>query len=793
MNRDKIKDILLKRVLILDGAMGTELIKRGFGGISPEQCILQNEKAILDIQRDYVKSGCDIIITATFGANPLKLKQSALDSKMELINANAVKIARKAVNSKVLIAGGLGPTGEMFPPSGNLNFTKSYECFKKQAEILDRERVELFILETFSDIRELKAAVLAVRNTGPNTFIIANLTFDREGRTLLGTDPVGFALAFEDLDVDCLGINCSLGPEGIFPIFQELSRTTKKFLCIEPNAGIPEIINGKPYYKMTPEVFVNYAEDFASLGANIIGGCCGTGPRHIKALSAKLRGRKPISRTINSPIGISSLTKNVIFSTNNAPVIIGERINPTGKKKMSSEIQQGITEIILKEARKQRKAGAEILDVNLGMESAVREEWLRSLITDLLISPSLPLSLDFRTEHLIEAALQEYGGRALFNSIDLTDMEDKIELLKKYGGMVVFLPIDKNGIPDTARKRMAVAKKAISKLEDMGFDKKRVLFDPIVMSLATGNDPRITLDTLKLYKSSGLLTVLGLSNISYGLPKRSVINSFFLNLCIKAGLDAVIMNPLEKEISASIDLSPIFLQGENIKTYLKKLTAKRKSKVLREEKNIIFTSIIEGEKQKVLSELKTMLEKMNYNEIIEKHLKPALEKVGELYEARTIFLPQLMMSAETAQVAFAYIETRFGKKKMGNGKIIIATVKGDIHDIGKNIVAMILRNAGFEVIDLGKDVPSEDIVRTAKDRNANAVALSALMTTTAMRMKEVRELMSAQNIPAKLIVGGACITKNFAREIGADAYAKDANAAVKEVRKIIEDKKRGNE
>jgi len=320
----------------------------------------------------------------------------------------------------------------------------------------------------------------------------------------------------------------------------------------------------------------------------------------------------------------------------------------------------------------------------------------------------------------------------------------------------------------------------------MGFEKERILFDPIVMSLATGKDPRITIDTLKMYKSSGLLTVLGLSNISYGLPKRPVINSYFLDLCKKAGLDAVIMNPLEKGISTDINLSPIFLKGKTINDYLDKLEVKKKSKVGKKRKDGVFTAIVEGEKQNTLREVKKMLKKIHFNEVIEKHLKPALEQVGNLYESRTIFLPQLIMSAEAAQTAFGYIETHFKEKKTKKGRIVIATVRGDIHDIGKNIVTMILRNAGFELIDLGKDVPSDDIVKTAKDRNANAVALSALMTTTAMRMKEVRELMSAQNIPAKLIVGGACITQKFADEIGADAYASDATEAVKKVKKLIQ-------
>ena len=461
MNRNKLKNILTQKVLFLDGPIGTELIRRGFGELSPEVCLFNNQKAILEIQEDYVRSGCDILLTATLGANPLKLKVLGLAEKMEEINEYAVNVARKAALSKVLVAANIGPTGEMFSPSGTLSFSRAYNCFSEEVKVLKKKKVDLFILETFSDIRELKAAILAVRDNIPDSFIVADLTFDKSGRTLIGTDPTGFSLAFEDIDVDALGINCSLGPERMLPIFQELSRMTTKFLSVKPNAGIPEIVNGKTVYRMGPEEFVKYGEDFLDLGANLIGGCCGTGPEHISLLVKKLGKRKPYKRT-NKPIkGISSLTKNVIFVPDTSPVLIGERINPTGKKRMTEEIEKGKTELIFREAKNQANEGASVLDLNFGMESGIGEEWTRNIVTKLLISPGLPLSIDLRSIHLIEVALQEYGGRPLLNSITIKDMDKKIKLLMRYGGMVVFLPIDKKGIPETVKKRLILAKKAI--------------------------------------------------------------------------------------------------------------------------------------------------------------------------------------------------------------------------------------------------------------------------------------------------------------------------------------------
>ncbi len=782
-----LKNNLRKRLLFLDGALGTELFKRGFSEFPPEEYLLREPNAIFEIQKDYVKAGCDILLTATLGANPLKLQSIGLKDKMEEINECATDIAHKAAESKTLIAGNLGPSGELFSPSGNLTFSRAYNCFYEEIRVLNKN-IDLFILETFSDIRELKAAILAIKDIAPGTFIIANLTFDKNGRTLIGTDPTGFALAFEDLDVDALGINCSLGPEEILPIFQELSRMTTKFLSIKPNAGLPKIINGKTVYRMEPIEFVKYGEDFLELGANFIGGCYGTGPEHIRMLVKRLGGRKPIKRKNEPLIGISSLTKNIIFVPNSPPTIIGERINPTGKKKMTEDIEKGATVAIRNEANKQADTGAAILDLNLGMESGIREDWVKNLVTKLLASPGLPLSLDLRSENLIEAALQEYGGRPLLNSIIIEDMERKVKLLIRYGGMAVFLPIDETGIPKTAEKRAALAKRVINYLDEMGFNKNRILFDPIVMSLATGNDPRITLETLKSYKKLGLLTVLGLSNISHGLPHRASINKYFLNLCVDIGLDAVIMNPLEKETVTDLDLSPVFSGKKEIMAFLKETKIeKKKESSSREEKkeDRILSTVIAGDKDKVLDLINGLLKKMSYEKVIEDVLRPALDQVGKLYEKREIFLPQLIMAAETAQTAFGFIEKKFTKKKTEEGVIIIATVRGDIHDIGKNIVAMMLKNAGFDVTDLGKDVPSKDIVKIAKENNADVIALSALMTTTALKMKEVIELTRKKEVPTKVIIGGACITKKFADDIGADAYAKDASEAVKEVRRLM--------
>lgn len=793
MRRKRIQELLSRKLLFLDGAVGTELIKRGYGDIAPEQAVLEFPSTVEEIHKNYRAAGSDILLTATLGANSLKLKALGVADNVAAINSKAVTIARKASSSNTLIAGNLGPTGSLFPPSGKLTFDAAYNCFQEQACILLEQGVDLFILETFFDIRELKTAVLAIRDCSRDIFIIANLTFAKDGRTLTGTGPTGFALAFEDLDVDALGINCSLGPEETLPIFQELARTTGKLLSVKPNAGIPEIIHEKQRYHMTPEAFVRYAEDFIELGTNFIGGCCGTTPEHIHLLTSRFRNHRPVKRTIEHIIGISSLSRNTIFTPETAPVIIGERINPTGKKRMANELEKGRTETMFKEAQRQAQAGAQVLDLNLGMESGISASFLNRLIIQLLTSPGLPLSLDIQSSHLIKTALETYGGRPLLNSISLSDFEDKIELLERYGGMVVLLPIDEKGVPPTAHERMELAQRMVSDLEERGFSKERILFDPIVMALSTGNDPRITLDTLKLYKKKGYHTVLGLSNISYGLPRRSSINRFFFRLCTSLGTDAVIMNPQEKEGAIDTSLASVFDGKKDIKEFIaevgipkSKISPKPSQKAVPDK---VFKAIVDGEKEHITNSLVELLDKKTYQRIIEESLRPALDEVGKRYEKHEIFLPQLIMAAEAAQTAFSYIEERFAQKATGEGRVVIATVKGDIHDIGKNIVVMMLKNAGFEVTDLGKDVPSQEIIREAFQKKTDIIALSALMTTTALKMKEVIELAKENRVPAKIMVGGACITRKFAKDIHADAFARDASEAVREAKRLTKSQK----
>lgn len=789
MTRARIQAMLAGKVLFLDGAVGTELIKRGYGDIAPERAVLELPAVVEDIHRAYVAAGSDILLTATLGANPAKLKESGLSGSMKAINRQAVIVARSAALPHTLVAGNLGPTGILFPPSGKLSFDSAYRCYQEQVGILIEEGVDLFILETFFDIRELKAALLATRDWAKDLYIMANLTFNKDARTLMGTDPTGFALAFEDLDIDALGINCSLGPEETLPIFQELSRTTTKALGVKPNAGIPEIVQGEPHYDMTPEVFADFGEDFIDLGVNFIGGCCGTGPEHIKLLASRFRNRHPARRAIEPPVGISSLSRNVIFTPESSPVIIGERINPTGKKRMTEELERGLSNHILKEAQAQADGGARALDLNLGMESGISESFVHDLVMQLLITPGIPLSLDLRSTHLIETALQAYGGRPLLNSISCSDLEDKVPLLMRYGGMAVFLPIDKNGVPSTAKQRMALAGRALSMLHQMGFHRERILFDPIVLSLSTGNDPLITLDTLGLFKARGYRTILGLSNISYGLPHRPRINRYFLDRCSEIGTDAVIMNPSDREVTVDIDLSPVFSGKKHIRDFIAEVTPARDKPLTKktpgESVDAVFKAILDGEKDRIVPQLQLMLKHTSYGRIIEESLRPALDEVGKRYEQREIFLPQLILAAETAQAAFFYLEQQFAQKTAGEGRILIATVKGDLHDIGKNIVAMMLRNAGFEVTDLGKDIASKEIVEQAREKKVHIIALSALMTTTAMRMKEVIELARAGGVAAKVLIGGACITRRFAEDIHADAYAGDASEAVKEAKKLI--------
>ncbi|MDK2785501.1 MAG: 5-methyltetrahydrofolate--homocysteine methyltransferase [Thermotoga sp.] len=752
--------MLSEKVLLLDGAYGTEFMKLGHEEL-PEELNIKAPEVVFKVHRTYIESGSDAVLTNTFGATKMKLRKHGLENELDSIVRNAVRIARKAAGER-LVFGDIGPTGELPFPLGNTLFEEFYENFKETARIMVEEGVDGIILETFSDILELKAAVLAVRDVSKDVFLIAHMTFDENGRSLTGTDPVNFALTFDELDVDALGINCSLGPEEILPIFQELSQYTDKFLVVEPNAGKPILENGKTVYPLKPEDFAVHIDSYYEAGVNIFGGCCGTTPEHIKLFRKVLGSRKPLPRKKKKIIAVSSPSKLVTFDHF---VVIGERINPAGRKKLWKKMQEGNLDVVANEAKDQVEKGAEVLDVNFGIESQVDPSYVEKVVQSLPYTASVPLSLDVQSLNLAERSLRVYPGRPLFNSSKVTekDLEEKINMLKKYGGVLIVLLME-NDVPKTFEERKKNFEKALKILEEHRF-LDRVLFDPGVLPLGAEGKPTEVLKTIEYISKMDFKTTVGLSNLSFGLPDRSFYNTAFLVLGISKGLSSAIMNPLDENLMKTLDSTLVILEKKDLP----------KAEV-REDK--LVEAILSGRREDVEKEVENLLKEKDPLSIIEEHLRPAMEKIGLLYDKGKIFLPQLILAAQTVKPVFDKLASMLSSENQGE-TFVIATVKGDVHDIGKNIVASVIRSSGYRVVDLGKDVDTERIVEAVEKEKPVALGLSAMMTTTVGRIKEVVESLKKKGLKVPVIAGGASLNEKLAKELGADYYAKNASEAVK--------------
>ncbi len=788
-----IKDILGKQILFFDGGMGTMLQKLGMkGGEIPELLNLKNPEMILKIHKEYINAGANIITTNSFGANPLKLKEHG--TQIEDIIDASVKIAKEAANEapkKVFVAFDIGPTGKLLEPLGNLSFDDAYESFKSIAITAQRSGADLVIIETMSDTLEAKAAVLAVKeNTSLPVF--CTMTFDEGSKTLTGADPVIMCAILEGLGADCIGINCGLGPSAIYPMMKTLSEVSSIPIMAQPNAGLPKIVNGKTVYDVTPEIFANQCESIANLGVSVIGGCCGTTPEHIKELVKTCKNYRPVVEKKNHTI-VCSYSKAVFLG--DKPVIIGERINPTGKKKFREALCNNDMDYILNEAFSQEDAGAHILDVNVGLPEIDECATMEAVVKAISSSVNLPLQIDSSDPKTIERTLRFYNGKPMINSVNgkIENMEAIMPIVKKYGGVLVGLCLDENGIPPTAEGRFEIAKKICNKATDYGIDKKDLVMDALTLTIsAQQQESAQTVKALKMIKDNlGVKTVLGVSNISFGLPRRELINSTFFALALNNGLDACIINPCAESMMNTYR-SFLALTGydENCADYIenyantKAQTTIISTKVEVEQKNqenALFNMIVKGLKDQSYKETVEMLKTYEPMDIINNTLIKALDVVGEGYESGRMFLPQLMMSAQTVKNSFEAIKehiTKSGKKEESRGKIVIATVEGDIHDIGKNIVKVLLENYGYTVIDLGKDVPPQTIVDTLKKEDAHLCGLSALMTTTVVGMEETVKAIRKENLDVNVFVGGAVLNEEYANMIGADKYCRDALGAV---------------
>ena len=762
MKRAELKRILKERVLVLDGAYGTELSRMGYDA-PPEQIVLEKPSVIKKLHADYVMAGANAILTCTFGANPMKLAKYGLEQHHDEIVSRAVDVARKA-SREALIFGDIGPTGELPIPIGKATFDDYFENFKRTASILLHEGVDAIILETFSDILELKAATLAVRELSKDIFLIANMTFNENARTLTGTDPMNFALTFNDLDVDAIGTNCSLGPQEILPIFEEMSKYSEKLLVVEPDAGSPILHHGNVRYPVGPQDFAVHTDSFWESKANIIGSCCGSSPKYTAMISKKVGKRAPIEEEPRKIFAISSPSKIVDFKEF---VAIGERINPAGRKKLQMAMRNSNLEKIMEIAKKQKNAHADVLDVNFGLEQFVSVDYMTEVVNSIAYKIEMPISIDIQLLEALEKVLREYPGRPLINSTRVVEKEmlTKIRLAQRYGGILVVLAMGEH-VPTSFKERKSAIDRGLRIAESYNFPQNRIIFDPVILAVGAGSPPQDTLNAIAYLKDNGLKSMVGLSNISFGMPERSYINASFLSVTVSEGLSAAILNPLD-EIVMGILRSTLILNGKELKI-------QEETK----DPNSLIGLILSGDEKKLLEKIDVILKDEAPMEVIENYLRPAMDEVGKMYDKSKIFLPQLILAAQTAQKAFEKVQSLFTHQK-SSGKFVIATVKGDVHDIGKNIVAAVVKSAGYQVVDMGRDVPAERIVDVVKKERPLMLGLSAMMTTTAPKIKEVTDELKKQKIELPVVVGGASLNEELAKELGADFYARSATDALK--------------
>ncbi len=789
-----------KELLYFDGGMGTLLQSKGLKpGELPEAWNLTHAEELIDIHRQYIEAGSDIVLTNTFGANAVKFHDSeyGLEEIVRAAVANVKKAAALGVQDgrKIYTALDVGPTGKLLKPMGDLGFQEAYEAFGEVMRYGEAAGADLIHIETMSDTYEVKAAVLAAKE---NTDLPVTVTmiFDERGKLLTGGDVPSVIAMLEGLRVDALGINCGMGPRQMLPILEEIMKYVSIPVIVKPNAGLPKQRDKEVYYDVSPEEFADTMEKVLELGACVIGGCCGTTPAHIRAM-AKMADRRQVHLPPKKEDTIvSSYGKAVVL--NRKPVIIGERINPTGKKRFKQALKEHDMEYILKEGMIQQDRGAHILDVNVGLPDIDEASMMQDVITELQSVTNLPLQIDTVDMRAMEAAMRIYNGKPMINSVNgkKESMDAVFPLVQKYGGAVVALTIDENGIPETAEERIRIAGKIIAEAEKYGIPKKDLVIDVLTMTISSEpGSARVTLDALEgVRRQYGVCTVLGVSNISFGLPCRPVINANFYTMALQNGLSAGIINPSSEDMMRAYhSFCALMNYDKNCEEYIRQYagqtgTAARTESAAETQALTLKTAIERGLKEEAHRAALELSKTQEPLEIIDQYLIPALDAVGKGFERGSVFLPQLLMSADAAKIAFAVLKDILAGKGGETGKkekIILATVKGDIHDIGKNIVKVLLENYSFDVIDLGKDVPPEIIAERAVKEDVRLVGLSALMTTTVVSMEDTIRLLQKEKPDCKVMVGGAVLNQEYADMIGADFYGKDAMQSVYYAQKVL--------
>ncbi len=812
--------------IYLDGATGSNLIRAGMPiGVCPESWILEHPDVLIELQRAYVKAGSNIVYTPTFSANRIKLEEYGLADQIGNMIRKLVTLSKKAVGDKALVAGDITMTGKQLKPIGNMDFEELVDIYKEQINFLVQAGVDLLVVETMMSLQETRAAVIAAKEFCELP-VMVTMTFEESGKTLFGTDPVTAAVILEALGVDAVGVNCSAGPDRMVDIVRSMAEVTNIPLIAKPNAGIPRIdAQGNTCYDMTAEEFALEMQKLIGAGASVLGGCCGTDPEYIYALK-QVTGtqRKPVAHKGSGKSGmryLASERQTVSFGLDGSFLVIGERINPTGKKKFQASLKEGSMDMVVQYAQEQEESGAQILDVNMGMGGIDEKEMLLQALDAISMVSNLPLSIDSSHVEVIEAALRRYPGRALVNSIsyEKEKFEKLLPIAKKYGAMFILLPLSDAGLPADIEEKKQIIEKIYRRALELGFTKEDIIVDGLVNTVGANNQAALqALETIAYCRQEGFATVCGLSNVSFGLPERSFINTAFLTLAIGKGLTMAIANPCQELLMGCAYASDLLLgktdadmkyievagqikerrETQPAPAILKPVagvTAARESAQAgslehpREGiRGQLYEAVLKGNKKKCVESAAQALEQGTTAEtLLNEVLMPAIGRVGELFETGKYFLPQLIGSAEAMKAGIEVLEPHLSKdsntEKMP--AIVIATVEGDIHDIGKNLVALMLKNCGFEVVDLGKDVPAEKILEAACQYDAAIIALSALMTTTMIKMKQVIQMARERKIRAKIMVGGAATTRDYALEIGADGYAKDASEAVKEAKRLL--------
>jgi 5-methyltetrahydrofolate--homocysteine methyltransferase len=796
--KKRFLDLIKKGVVVLDGSTGVAMQRRGMpNGVCPEKWALDNPKHLIDLQKEYVKAGTQILYTFTLGATRPKLDEFGLGKDVLKLNEGLAKISRKALGKNGLVAGDIGPTGHFPKPFGDMPFETCVNHFKEQAKGLLKGGVDLFVIETMIDIQEARAALLACKELSDKP-VIVSMTFDKDMRTLTGTDPVTALITLQSLGADVVGVNCSTGPAEMVKVIEMMKPYAKVPLMAKPNAGLPRLVDGKTIFDMDAKTFSSYTKPFVKAGVNLLGGCCGTSPECISGITAQLKTAKTPKDTKISYSAVTSARKTVFMSQDIPVVVVGERINPTGKKQLQEELKAGKTEEVRKFAFEQAQQGARILDVNVGMPGITEKDVMVKTVEMLSSLSELPLCIDSPSPDVIEAALRIYPGRALINSIsgEPEKMKKLLPIAAKYGAMFVLLPLGGKGVPETAKKRQVIIDKVFTAAKKFGFTNKDIIIDGLVMTVSANQEAAA--ETLKLISRSskdGFNTIVGLSNVSFGLPERGYVNSAFLAMAMDRGLTMAIANPsldLLMNIKAAADV--LTMKDKKSEMYVKLFSGHAQSSGLKTPgtagPETIYDAVVNGNSESIRALIEQAVKAGEKpSDIVDKKLIPAISYVGDLYEKKTYFLPQLIASADAMKAAFSIIEPLLKAEpgvKIEKKIVLIATVKGDIHDIGKNIVALMLKNYGFDVIDLGKDVHEFTIIEKVRETGARIVALSALMTTTMIEMKTVISLAKKQGLNCRFMIGGAVVTESYAREIGADGYSKDAYDAVKLAKKLSE-------